>query len=43
MPEIREGQTEVELDATQLAMLLDGIDVKQVKAPRRWTPPSRQK
>lgn len=43
LPEIREGQTEVEIDATQLAMILDGIDVRQVKAPRRWTPPSRQK
>ena len=41
LPEIREGQSEVELDATQLAMLLDGIDIKRVKAPRRWTPPSR--
>lgn len=43
LPKISEGQTEVELDATQLAMLLDGIDIKQVKPPRRWTPPSRQK
>jgi transposase len=43
LPKIVEGQTEVELDATQLAMLLDGIDIKQVKSPRRWTPPSRQK
>jgi hypothetical protein len=33
----------MELDATQLAMLLDGIDIKQVRPPRRWTPPSRQK
>jgi transposase len=43
LPKIREGQTEVELDATQLAMLLDGIDIKQVPPPRRWTPPSREK
>ena len=43
IPKLRDGQAEVELDATQLAMLLDGIDVKQVRAPRRWTPPSRQK
>ena len=43
LQKIREGQTEVELDATQLAMLLDGIDIKQVKPPRRWTPPARQK
>jgi transposase len=43
LPEIRDGQVEVEIDATQLAMLLDGIDIKRVKPPRRWTPPSRQK
>ena len=43
LPEIRAGQAEVELDATQLAMLLDGIDVKRVQPPRRWTPPSRTK
>ena len=43
IPELREGQLEVELDATQLAMVLDGIDIKQVPPPRRWTPPTRQK
>jgi transposase len=43
LPEIRVGQTEVELDATQLAMLLDGIDVKRVKTPTRWDPPTRKK
>ena len=43
LPEIRVGQVEVELDATQLAMLLDGIDVKRVKPPRRWEPPARKK
>jgi len=43
LPKIRDGQAEVEIDATQLAMLLDGIDIKQVQPPRRWTPPSHQK
>jgi transposase len=43
LPLIRDGQTEVEIDATQLAMLLDGIDIKRVQPPRRWTPPGRQK
>jgi transposase len=43
LPEIRHGQTEVEIDATQLAMLLDGIDIKRVTPPRRWTPPRREK
>jgi transposase len=43
LPKLRDGQAEVELDATQLAMLLDGLDLKQVQPPRRWTPPARQK
>lgn len=41
LPAIAEGETEARLDAAQLAMLLDGIDVKQVKPPKRWTPPVR--
>lgn len=43
LPEIRVGQAEVEIDATQLAMVLDGIDVRRVAPPRRWTPPGRRK
>jgi transposase len=43
LPAIRDGQIEVEIDATQLAMLLDGIDIKRVPPPRRWTPPRREK
>jgi len=31
--------TSVTIDATELAMLLDGIDVVSVKRPRRWEPP----
>jgi len=41
LPEIEPGAVEVELDATRLAMLLDGIDVKRVKTPSRWEPPAR--
>jgi len=41
LPLIRPGAVEVELEATQLAMLLDGIDVKRVKSPARWEPPGR--
>ena len=41
MPVPEPGALEVKLDATQLAMLLDGIDVKQVKQPVRWEPPQR--
>jgi transposase len=42
LPEIAPGAEEVEVDATQLAMLLDGIDVRHVKAPKRWEPASRK-
>lgn len=42
-PDIADGAREVQLDATQLAMLLDGIDVKKVRRPRRWMPAERQK
>ena len=41
LPVIAPGAVEVELDATQLAMLLDGIDVKRVKTPMRWEPGAR--
>ena len=43
LPEITPGADEVPLDATQLAMLLDGIDVRRVPAPTRWTPASAKK
>ena len=43
LPAIVPGAVEVELDATQLAMLLDGIDVNLVKAPSRWEPPKSEK
>jgi transposase len=31
----------VEIDATQLAMLLDGIDFGRVRRPDHWKPPTR--
>lgn len=40
-PEIIAGRREVELDATQLAMLLDGIDVGRVARPAVWSPAPR--
>jgi transposase len=40
MPKVAPGASRVELDATSLAMLLDGIDVKQVARPPVWTPPA---
>jgi len=40
LPRIREGATRVTLDATQLGMLLDGIDVEHVRRAKHWTPPT---
>lgn len=39
MPSIPAGATRVEMDATTLAMLLDGIDVARVRRPVAWMPP----
>ena len=39
LPPVEDGVTAVQLDATQLAMLLDGIDVSHVRRPKRWSPP----
>ena len=41
MPQLAEGEVTVRLDATQLTMLLDGIDYSRVRRPRLWQPPSR--
>lgn len=38
LPEIDERRTKVEMEATQLAMLLDGIDLN-AKRLERWSPP----
>ena len=38
MPTVPAAAREVELDATTLAMLLDGIDVRRVARPVHWTP-----
>jgi transposase len=43
LPAVEEGATAVQLDSTQLAMLLDGIDVSRVKRPKRWSPPAQNK
>jgi transposase len=42
MPSIPSGATRVEMDATTLAMLLDGIDVRHVRRPKVWSPPAVQ-
>jgi len=43
LPELTPGAEEVQLDGTQLAMLLDGIDVRRVPPPTRWTPTAAKK
>lgn len=40
MPKVPTDATRIELDATTLAMLLDGIDVTYVRRPKPWTPPA---
>lgn len=37
----RRGETDVVLDGTELTMLLDGIDLDQVRRPKHWTPAKR--
>ncbi|AGC42855.1 IS66 family transposase Orf1 [Myxococcus stipitatus DSM 14675] len=41
MPDVADDATSVQLDSTQLAMLLDGIDVSRVRRPARWQPPGQ--
>jgi hypothetical protein len=43
MPKIPAKVERVELDATTLAMLLDGIDVKYVRRPMAWSPPDTER
>jgi transposase len=43
LPKIAEDATEIEIDATALAMLLDGIDVRTVRRATPWTPRGRRK
>jgi len=39
LPKVDADASAVHLDATQLAMLLDGLDVTEVKRPPAWPPP----
>jgi transposase len=43
MPRITGDGRAVELDATQLAMLLDGIDVRTVQRPAHWQPDPKKR
>jgi hypothetical protein len=38
---VKPGETRAVLDATELTMLLDGIDLSRVNRPVLWTPPER--
>jgi transposase len=40
LPVVAAGATSLSLDATALAMLLDGIDVSRVRRPAHWQPPT---
>jgi len=39
LPVVSSEAASVSIDATELAMLLDGIDVVAVKRPPKWEPP----
>ena len=41
LPHMDPSTMAVEIDATQLAMLLDGIDFGRVRRPRHWKPSSQ--
>jgi transposase len=41
IPGVPKGAARAVLDATELAMLLDGIDLSGVKRPTLWSPPPR--
>lgn len=38
-PSVSAGADNIELDAVQMSMLLDGIDVRSVRRPQLWEPP----
>jgi transposase len=40
IPLVEPGRRTAMLDATDLAMLLDGIDLGQVRRPKLWAPPA---
>ncbi len=39
LPHMNPSTMAVEIDGTQLSMLLDGIDYSRVRRPPHWTPP----
>ena len=42
MPKVATDGRSVQLDATELAMILDGIDVRTVRRPEHWRPSGKK-
>jgi transposase len=42
LPHLDPNAMAVEIDATQLSMLLDGIDYSRVRRPKPWMPPAQK-
>lgn len=42
LPQVAAGARRVEMDGTQLMMMLDGIDVSRVRRAAVWQPPARE-
>ncbi len=42
LPHLDANTMTVEIDATQLSMLLDGIDYSRVRRPKPWMPPEQK-
>jgi transposase len=42
LPAFQDDALGAQLDATQLSMLLDGIDLSHVRRPKKWTPSTAQ-
>lgn len=43
LPKLDEAKTHVEMTATTLAMVLDGVDVRGVRRGPRWSPPAKSR
>lgn len=41
-PKLPVGADKVEIDSTDLSLLLEGFDLSRVRKPRRWRPPAAQ-
>jgi transposase len=42
LPPITAQTTSLELESSQLTMLLDGLDWRQIRLPSRWLPPRKE-